>query len=113
MSCPFSHHIASCGRRPRSPGRMRRPHACSRAIGPRPSHLTCQWLRARRICRTTITDVCCFCRYISEGDDAGAASEDDDDEDAEEEVEEEEDAEAAARKSSPLRDRSHDMKDIF
>lgn len=53
-------------------------------------------------------------RYISEGDEAGAASEDDDDDDAEEEVEEEEeDAEAAARKSSPLRDRSHDMKDIF
>lgn len=61
--------------------------------------------------RTTITDVFCLCRYISEGDDAGAASEDDDDEDAEEEVEEEEDAEAAARKSSPLRDHMT-LKDI-
>ena len=100
---PFSspYHIASCGR---SPGRMRRRDACSRAIGPRPSHLTSQWLCARRMCCTTITNVFRFDRYISEGDDAGAASEDDDDEDAEEEVEEEEDAEAAARKSSPLRD---------
>ena len=89
----------------RSTGRMRRPDAYLRAIEPRPSHLTCQWLCARRMCRTTITDVFSFCRYVSEGDDAGAASEDDDDEDAEEEVEEEEDAEAAARKSSPLRDR--------
>lgn len=94
------YHTATCGR---SPGRMRRPDACSRAIEPRPSHLTRQWLRTRRMCRTTITDVFYFCRYISEGDDAGAASEDDDDEDAEEEVEEEEDAEAAARKFSPLR----------
>jgi len=84
---------------------MRRQHACSRAIGPR---LTSEWLRARRMCRTTITITDVFFasyRYISEGDDAGAASEDDDDEDAEEEaeVEEEEDVEAAAaRKSSQV-----------
>lgn len=73
-----------------------------RAIEPRPSHLTCQWLCARLIRCTTITDVFCLYRYVSEGDDAGAASEDDDDdaaEEEEEEVEEEDDAEAAARKS--------------
>ena len=78
---------------------MRRPEACLRAIEPRPSHLTCQWLRARRICRATITDGFRHYRYISEGDDAGAASEDDDDDDAEEEVEEEDEAETAPRKS--------------
>lgn len=90
---------------------MRRADACLRAIGLRPSLLTCQWLRARRIRRTTITDVFCSCRYVSEGDDAGAASEDDDDDDAEEEeVEEEDDAEAAARKSIV---RSHDLRIII
>jgi hypothetical protein len=36
---------------------MRRRDACSRAIEPHPSHLPSQWLRARRIRRTTITDV--------------------------------------------------------
>jgi len=78
---------------------MRRADACSRATETRPSHLTCQWLRARRICRTTITDLFRSYRYVSEGDDAGVASEDDDDEDAEEEVEEEDDGETAPRKS--------------
>lgn len=78
---------------------MRRPDACSRAVGPRPSHLTSQWLRARRIRPTAITNAFCLCRYVSEGDDAGAASEEDDDDDAEEEVEEEEEAETAPRKS--------------
>ena len=104
MTC----YIASCGRKPRSHGRMRRADACLRAIEPRPSHLPCQWLRARRVRRATITDVFHFCRYVSEGDDAGAASEDDDDDDAEEEeeVEEEDGAEAAARKSLA---RSHHM----
>jgi len=45
-----------------------------------------------------ITNVFCFRRYVSEGDDAGVASESDDD-DAEEEVEEEDEAETAPRKS--------------
>lgn len=80
------------------PGLHDDPGACLRAIDPRPSHLTCQWLCARCIRRTTITNLCLLCRYVSEGDDAGAASESDDD-DAEEEVEEEEDAETAPRKS--------------
>jgi len=71
-------------------------------LDPAPS----QWLRARCMCRTTITDVFCLHRYISEGDDAGVASEDDDDDDAEEEVEEEEDAEAAAARKSLARSRS-------
>ena len=93
---------------------MPRADACLRAIEPHPSHPTCQWLRARRIRRTTITDVLRSYRYISEADEAGAASEDDDDDDddaEEEEVEEEEDdAEAAARKSLA---RTHDINDIF
>jgi hypothetical protein len=54
---PNLHYIASYGRKPRRPGRMRRRDACLRAIGPCPSHLPSQWLRPRRIRRTTITDV--------------------------------------------------------
>lgn len=73
---------------------MRRFCASAHAIDLRPSHPSLQCFCARGIRRTTIANIFPPCRYVSEGDDAGAASgdDDDDDEDAEvEEVEEEDD----------------------